>query len=266
MPVYLSASSRLHALLTALAGVESSRALRDGWAEVLGIPKAEVPFDRFGLPSVANLVSGAGDEARRAEELVGLPLQEQRMHEWSNPVYAPGANLDGPIHQQAVSPEAMTYLHSVASVLHKGENHETLPDPDKLTDLVAQVNALFDSVEASTELADDVKRALLRSIAQVRLAVENARIGGSEGVHEAVELLLGATVVRGNAVPRRTINKVVAIVGVAFTLFSAGPTIQASLEAWPQVYETLTAGSGGTHDTDPADAQGRHAGKAEHEP
>ena len=188
------------------------------------------------------------------------------MLEWSNPVYAPGGNMDSPINQHSVSSEAMTYLHSVASVLHKGENHAALPDPDELADLLAQVDDLVDSIEASTELADDVKQALLDRISQVRFAIENAGIGGAEGVHEAVELLLGATAVRGNAIPKRTVNKVLAVVGIAFTVFSAGPTVQASLEAWPQVYETLTPGSGATHDAHQADEHEGAADDAEREP
>jgi hypothetical protein len=67
-----------------------------------------------------------------------------------------------------------------------------------------QVSELADSVEASTELTDDVKQALLRRIAQVRFAIENARIGGPEAVQEAVEQLLGAAIVRSGAVPKAT--------------------------------------------------------------
>ncbi len=253
----MSASSRLHALLTALAALENSLPLRTAWSEILGVPPNDVPFGRFGLPSVAALASGAREEANRAAEVVGLPLQPGLVHEWSKPVYAPGTNLDGPVHQQAVSPEALTYLDSVASVLRMRENHSELPHDDELTDLLAQMDELSASVEASTQMPDDVKRALLRRLAQMRFAVENARVGGSEGVHEAVDLLLGATAVRGKFIPTWTVSKVLALAGVAYAVFSAGPTIQASLEAWPQVAETMHLSTGGTHDTDQAD---------EHEP
>jgi hypothetical protein len=84
------------------------------------------------------------------------------------------------------------------------ENHGALPEGDELTALLDQVRELADSVEASSELPDDVRQALLRRIAQLRFAIENARIGGQEGVQEAVELLLGAAVVRGKALPRMT--------------------------------------------------------------
>lgn len=204
-------------------------------------------------------MSNAEEEAARAEAQVGLPVRDDLVAEWSKPVYAPATNLDGPIHQQRVSPEALAYLDSVASVLRRAENHPALPAGDELTDLLEQVSELADSVEASTELTDDVRQALLRRIAQVRFAIENARIGGPEGVQEAVELLLGAAVVRSRAVPKATAKKIFAVIAAAFTLFSAGPTVQASLEAWPQVVETLTAGNGGTrgmgHANEPDDPE-----------
>lgn len=253
MPAYVSASSRLHALLSALGRVQNAQPLRGGWSEVLGVAQADVQFGGFGLSAVAKLVSGAGQEAARAEKLFGLPLQPGLVQEWSKPVYAPGGNLDAPIHQQAVSPEALTYLHSVASVLGKNEKQQELPGADELADLLAQIDELFASIEAATDLADDVKAAVLRRIAHVRLAVQNARIGGTEGVHEAVELLLGATAVRQNAMPKSMIKRVLAVAGIAYAVFAAGPMIQESLEAWPQAAETLHLISGATQDTDQAD-------------
>lgn len=256
VPVYMSACSRLYALLTALAQTDPARTLRYGWSEVLAIAEADVQFGLLGmsgvsgLPDVAKLVSGACREARQAEDLVGLPLQQALADEWSKPVNMPGGNLDGPMHQQEVSAEALRYLDSVASVLRKTEDDQELPGEDELAELLIQVDDLFDSVEGATAVADDIKMALLRRIAQVRFVVANARVGGPEAVHEAVELLLGSAVVRGNTLPPWAAKKVFAVVAAAFTVFSAGPTIQASLEAWPQVVQTLSPGSSATHDTD----------------
>jgi hypothetical protein len=253
--VYVSAASRLHALLTALMQEPAPQTLRHGWSKVLGIPEPEVQYGKFGLSLVATLVSNAAEDAVRAEAQVGLPLRDALVQEWSKPVYAPGANLDGHIDHQQVSPEALSYLESVASVLRMAENHPALPTGDELTDLLEQVTELADSVDASTELTDDVKQALLRRIAQVRFAIENARIGGQEGVQEAVELLLGAAVVRARAVPRWTASKIFAVAMTTWALFAAGPTVQASLEAWPQVFETLTPGTGEMRGTGDADEQ-----------
>jgi hypothetical protein len=259
--VYASASSRLHAVLTALMALDSSQALRRGWSEVLAIPEADVPFGPFGLPAVADLVSGTVEEAARAAESFGLPLRRNRVAEWSKPVYTPATSLDGPIHQQAVSPEALEYLDSVASVLARNENHPELPGGDELTDLLAQIDDLAASVEDAEGLPDDVRSALLRRIAHVRHAVTNVRVGGAEAVQEAVELLLGATIVRGAAIPKRTFGKVWAVVAAAFTLFTAGPAVQASLEAWPQVAETMHLSSGAAHHTEQA---GQHEPPADH--
>jgi hypothetical protein len=91
-----------------------------------------VQFGSFGLPVVAGLVARAADEATRTDEQVGLPLRDHLVREWAKPVYAPATNLDGPIHQQAVSPEALAYLDSVAKVLRKNEGHAVLPEGEKL--------------------------------------------------------------------------------------------------------------------------------------
>jgi hypothetical protein len=234
---------------------DNSQLLRAGWSRVLGVPVPQVQYGQFGLPLVDSLVGKAAEEAKQAEAQYGLPLRDHLFNEWSKPVYAPGTNLDGPIHQQQVAPEALSYLDSVAGVLRRMENHEALPEGDELTALFDQVRELADSVEASSELPDDVKQALLRRISQLRFAIENARIGGQEGVQEAVELLLGAAVVRAGAVPRWTASRIFAVAMTAWALFAAGPTVQASLEAWPQVFETLTPGTGETRGTGDADEQ-----------
>lgn len=255
MPVYVSASSRLHALLTALGAQEHNRSLRYGWSQVLGVPEDDVQFGELGLPVVARLVSGSGDEAERAATEVGLPLRSALVSEWSKPVYAPGANLDGPIHQQAVSPEALAYLDSVASVLRTSEHHPAVPEGDEVADLLRQVSELSESVEVSTELPEDVRQALLRRIAQLRFAIENARIGGPEGVKQAVELLLGSAAVRAQFIPRPTVQKILVVAAVVFGVFTAGPEVQASLEAWPDIVQTLMPGTEGAPGAGEADGQ-----------
>lgn len=254
MPIYLSASSRLHALLSALTAVDSSKSLRHGWSQALGIPELDVQLGHPGLPSVAELVADAGKEALRAEQRVGLPRRGELIEQWARPVYAPGTNLDVPIHKHPVSREALNYLDAVASVLRTNESHHALPSESDLSDLLEQVSELVSAVETCAELPDDVKQALLLRIAQVRFAIETARVGGASGVGNSVELLLGAVVVRNRYVPGAMARKFFVVASAAFALFSAGPTVQASLEAWPQVFETLGLGPGemqtsnGVHD------------------
>jgi hypothetical protein len=113
--VYVSAASRLHALLTALMQENNAQPLRDGWSKVLNVPVPQVQYGQFGLPLVESLVWEAAEEAKQAEAQYGLPLRDHFFNEWSKPVYAPGSNLDGPLHQQIVAPEALSYLHSRGS-------------------------------------------------------------------------------------------------------------------------------------------------------
>lgn len=211
---------------------------------------------------MAKLVSEAQEQARRAEELVSLPLRQGLVDEWSKPVYTPSTNLDGPIHQQAVSAEALTYLHSVASVLCLGEARENpeLPGDDELAELLDQIDDLAASIETATDLADDVKSALLRRIAEVRLAVQNARIGGEEGVREAVERLLRATAVRQNATPKSTIKRIRKVAGVVYAVCLSGPMIEDSLEAWPHNAETRAREPAHVHELEAPGSGMGHAG------
>jgi hypothetical protein len=253
VPVYVSASSRLYALLSTLSNLNTSRPLREGWAEVLGIAEADVQYGEFGMPAVAKLVAAAKEEAARAQDEYGLTLRQNAMAQWSNPVY----NLDGPIHGYPVGSDGLTYLEDVASVLAKNEKHPELPGADELTDLLARIDELAKSIEAATDLAPEVKTALLLRIAQMRIAIQNARIVGTEGVQQAVELLLGNLVLqtKAKAVPLRIAKKIFTVGLMAFALFNTGPQIHASLEAWPEVAETLHLTSGGTHAAEQADEQ-----------
>jgi hypothetical protein len=168
--------------------------------------------------------------------------------QWSKPVYASGGNLDGPLQHHQVSQEAVDYLDAIAKVLGTTEKQDALPDPVELTGLLEQLSEVANSIEGSRELGDDVRTALLRRISQMRFAIENVRVGGPEGVEEAIELLLGAAVLRSARVPKATARKIFAVVAAAYTVFSAGPTIDASLQAWPHVIETLTAAPDATPD------------------
>lgn len=262
MPVYVSDASRLHALLTALMQQNAGQSLRAAWSNVLNVPPPEVQYGSYGLPRVAGLVMGAERDAHRAEEQISLPVRSMLIDEWVKPVWVPGGQLDAALQSFGVSPEALAYLDSVARVLQRAENQAELPGADELAELLEQVTELAQSVEASDDLPTDVKQALLRRIAQVRAAIDFVRVGGPEGVQDAVEHLLGATVVRAGRMPTATAKKVWHVALAVFAVFAAGPQVQASLEAWPKVIEALASGpheasgSSTDHEDDAGSASG----------
>lgn len=206
--------------------------LRNGWATVLRIPTADVQYGQFGLPLVARVLPLAVEEAERADAEVGVLLRRDFIEEWRRPVFTPGGNLDGAVQQPPVAQEALAYLATIASVLQRRDGPRMLPEGDELAVLLAQVDDLASSVEASADLPEEVKRVLLRKINQVRFALENVRVGGPEGVHEAVEALIGAAVVRQSAVPNWMRAKLTAFLVAFYAVFTAGPAIQASIESW----------------------------------
>jgi hypothetical protein len=219
-------------MLVALQEQGGGTPLRAAWAEVLGVPEPDVQYGRFGLPLVARVLSEAIEEAERATEEIGISLRRDYIDEWRKPVFAPGGNLDAPLQQQGVHGEALNYLANIRNVLQKKDRRPALPEGDELTGLLEQVDDLAGSVEAAEELSAEVKRALLRRINDLRFAIEHVRVGGAEGVEEAVERLVGALGVRHAAVPKTLSKRILAMAGTIFTLFAAGPVIQDSIEAW----------------------------------
>lgn len=156
-------------------------------------------------------------------------------------MYTPGQHLDAPISNHPVSGEALAYLEALASVLGRAEGHDALPEGEELDELLRQVDDLADSVRAS-ELPDDVMQAILRRITQLRFAIDNVRVGGREGVEEAVELLLGSVVLRSGSVPKTTAERVFGVVALVYRVFTAAPAVQASLGAWSTVVDSLLPG------------------------
>jgi hypothetical protein len=266
VPIYVSAASRLHALLTALMNGDNSQSLRNGWSNLLGVPVPQVQYARLGLPLVASLVWEAAEEAKRAETQFGLPLRDHFFNEWEKPIYAPGGNLENQIGHQQVAPEALDYLASVAGVLRRMENHDALPEGDDLAELLERLDDLADSVETSKELPHEVKQALLRRINELRFAIEHVRVGGPEGVQEAVERLVGAVAVRHSVIPNWMGAKVAACLIVLYAVFSHGPEIQQSIEAWQEMPRTVAAAVGLAEDPDEPEQPERQPAPSEGEP
>jgi len=212
--------------------------LLTAWAKVLDLPKDDVPLGQFGLPLVAGVLARAIAEAERADAEVGLPLRQDHIEEWRRPVLTPGGNLQSTVQQMPVGPEAVAYLATIASVLQKRDGPEELPEGDELFALLKQVDDLAASIE-NANLSDEVKQALLRRLNDVRFAIEHVRVGGTEGVHEAVEHLIGTVIVRQSAVPNWMRRGFTALVVAVFTVFAAGADIQQSIDAWPDMAKSL---------------------------
>jgi hypothetical protein len=240
-------------MFMALQEQGGGQVLRNGWATVLSIPEADVQYGEFGLPLVARVLSRAVEEAERADAEVGVLLRRDFIDEWRKPVFTPGGNLAAAVQQQQVGQEALAYLATIASVLQRRDGAQTLPEGDELAGLLDQVDDFASSVEASADVPEEVKLVLLRKINQVRFAIENVRIGGNEGVHEAVEALVGAVVVRESAIPNWMRGKIAAFLVAFYAVFTAGPAMQASIESWHDMGGPVIEAVGEAIDDDDAE-------------
>lgn len=112
-----------------------------------------------------------------------------------------------------------------------------IPDEGAREELKGQIEDLLEEVDQATDLDEIVQHLLTTRLSQVLEAIEHVRIGGPNAVRFATEALIGAIDVQRSQTWRSKTGKRVAMVlGAVWFAFSAGPTVQNSLEAWSDVF------------------------------
>jgi len=94
----------------------------------------------------------------------------------------------------------MTVLEFCAEELSK-RHQEKVADEAILKEIAEEVQALFDSVKDS-QLPEDLKKFLLRQLANIRRAVEEYHIRGIERLKEVLEEMVGAVAVNEEVLKR----------------------------------------------------------------
>lgn len=241
MPYHDNPAGRLHDLLTKLTRQQKRSSLLDSWANVLGVNADDVVVH---LGRVADLVRQTQEAVDRIEEEVFVQTVQRYRAAWARPIFPPDHAFKAALGEVLPEQPALEALGMVSVHLHSTAPEGVMPDDAQVEQLSAQVRELIKGVRAADDLPDDLKHLIIARLRQIEDALEHLDIGGPSAVRHATEAVIGslALMTRGTQLIKSpTIQKVCATVALAWTIFSAPPTIENSLESWEKVIPQLTA-------------------------
>lgn len=206
-----------------------------GWAAVLRVEPEDVVVY---LGQVADLVRQTQDAVERAGEEALLPPVQRYRDSWTRPIFPQDRAFDDTLRTVLPDPAALEALDLVSAQLHSIAPEGVMPDEDELERLKSQLRELIEGVRVAEDVPDEVKHLVISRLRAVEGALEHLDVGGPGAVRHATEAVMGSVVfsrenVRLAGSP--TIQKIWATLLIVWTAFSAGPTIQASIEAWQKM-------------------------------
>lgn len=255
MVSYDNPAGRLHALLEALSGVAGSTPTGTAWSQVLDVPTSEGPLQ---LAAVGQLVGDVEQAVETAGATAFSATVSRYRDEWLNAVFPSDQGLSGGIGNVMPSAVALEALAGIATHLHTVAPEGKVPEIEELEELKQRVQDTLHTVEQAADLPDAVKELIVARLSGVLQAITHVAVGGPHAVRFATEALVGAIVAeepaRTAASRSSTVKQVLATLGVVWVAFSAGPTVQNSIEAWGELFRgELTSGATNRAESDPAD-------------
>jgi hypothetical protein len=252
VPYYDNPAGRLHDLLTRLAQQNHKYSVLRGWAAVLRVEQADVVVH---LGRVADLVRQTQEAVDQAGEEALLPPVQRYRDSWARPIFPtehPFSDFLGNVLPDAAALEA---LHLVSAQLHSIAPEGVVPDEDELAQLKSQLRDLIEGVQGAEDVPEELKHLVISRLRSVEEAVEHLDVGGPSAIRHATEAVMGTVLFTQDVRLARsqTIRRVWTTLFVLWTAFSAGPTIQASIEAW---HELIPLPSGGTEQEPASGADG----------
>jgi hypothetical protein len=249
VPYYDNPAGRLHELLRKLGEQNRGDSLLNAWAEVLRVKSDDVVLH---IGSVANLVRQIQDAVDRAgEEALIAPVRRYR-GVWARPIFPPEEAYNNPLKSVLPDDAALESLELVSAQLHSIAPDGVVPDADQLEELKSQLREVVSAVREATDLPDDVKHLIVARLLDVEEAIEHLDVGGPEAIRRATEAVMGGLMFTRDVhvAKSQTVTKVWTTLLVLWAVFSAGPTIQASIEAWHEIVPALEAQSSAPADDD----------------
>jgi hypothetical protein len=242
VPHYDNPAGRLHELLRQLSEQNRRDTVLAGWAEVLGVPEPDVVLH---IGSIANLVRQIQESVDRVDdETLRAPVARLR-DAWARPIFPPDHPFNGELKYVLPEPEALETLDLVSAQLHLVAAEGKVPDRDKLSELKEQLHDVVAEIRESDELPDDLRHALAARLIDVEKAIEHVHVGGPDAVRRAMQVVVGTVVSTPNPTKiagTSSIQKLWAILAVLWVAFNAGPKIEDSIEAWPNIVHEITSG------------------------
>jgi hypothetical protein len=241
-PYYDNPAGRLHELLRQLGEQDKNAAIVAGWAQVLQVAESDVVLRIGAVFELVREIQEAVDELD--DDILRAPVSRLR-DQWARPIFPLDIAFLDTLSNVLPPAEALESLGLVAAQLSLRVPEGKVPTVDELTALKTQLRDLVGAVREADDLTEDVKHVIVARLLDVETAIEHIHVGGPEAVRRATEAVVG-TMVR-TAQPggknHQTLKRVLATLGVLWVAFSAGPTVNNALEAWPDAVRQITSGA-----------------------
>lgn len=242
MPILDNPAGRLHDLLRRLSETDQAESILSGWAQVLEVPQDEV---RLYLGAVGDLLPAVQEAVERTDSEYQLAQVHRYRGVWAEPIFPAGQAMSNPLQRVVPDDAALETLGAIAAYLHEVAPEGSIPEPSRLKELSDGVRKLIEEAVAADDLPDDVKHGITSHLRKVAQAIDHIAIGGPNAVAEAAETLVGSIDVRNPGLfQSKTGRRIAKGLAVVWFAFSAGPTTQASIEAWSEISRgELTSGA-----------------------
>jgi hypothetical protein len=232
-------AGRLYGLLGRLRALDDV-SISAAWAGILDVPEDGV---RERLGDVARLVYGI-DAAVEGRERIEAPVNRYRT-QWIEAAFPLHHNFDEPVGNIRPSEEAHEALGFVAEHLAGVAPDGKIPPEEERNELLESLHAFLAEVEADEELPPDILHLIVQRLSAVEVAIRHIEVGGPEAVRLATEALIGASATSMSRAAKAA-KKALALAGVVWFAFNAGPTAQNSISGWGEIIHQLGPGSGQT--------------------
>lgn len=242
MPYYDNPAGRLHNLLVRLAEQPHNGSVIGAWAGALGVEQADVSVHLGRVAELPRQIQEAVDRA--GEQALAAPVARYRAV-WTRPIFPEDHPFSGQLRKVLPDAAAMEALNLVSAQLHSIVPEGKVPEEEELNRLKSELRELIDGVQAAGDIPLEVKHLLISRLRAVEQAIEHLEVGGPSAVRQAMEAVIGSVVYTKDpaAVAKsQAFKNVMTTLLIIWSVFSAGPEIQQSVEAWHDIMPALSAG------------------------
>lgn len=235
MPYYDNPAGRLHDLLVRLAEQHHGGSILGAWAGVLEIEEAEVCVHLGRVAELPRQIQAAVDQA--GEKALIAPVLRYRTV-WTRPIFPEDQPFSGKLEKVLPDEAAMEALDLLSAQLHSTAAEGSIPSEEELGRLKSEVRGLIEAIEAADDIPPEVKHLLIARLLTVEEAITHLNVGGPRAVRHAMEAVIGSVVYTedpASVAKSQTFQKVASTLLIIWSVFSAGPAVQHSLEAWQHI-------------------------------
>ncbi len=212
---------------------------------ILGDDGAAYDAVRARLGTVARLVWEIDAAVQHpGREQVAAPVARYR-NTWLEAAFPLQRSFVDNVESIKPSDESYEALGMVAAYLEAIASEGPMPSEERRAELIEDVRIALRDVGTSDELPPEVAHLITQRLSDIEKALWHIEIGGPEAVRRATEALMGTAVaasVSDEKMRKSDIMKrVMAVAASVYVVFTAGPAIQNSIDAWSKVTGELTA-------------------------